>query len=101
MSVESLATRLLERPGFRARLDSVVADSIASQFLALERVEALKNPNHDWSYLLTSASVLAQARNAECEDASLRIAQHWEQHVRRPHFQQVRGPHSEYRTFGV
>lgn len=76
MSVESLASRLLERPGFRARLDSVVADSIASQFPALERVEALKNLTHDWNYLLTSASVLAQARKAECEDASLRIAQH-------------------------
>ncbi len=76
MSIDTLAQNLLDRPGFRARLNSVVADSVASQFSALERTEGLKNPSHDWKYLLQCGSLLAQARTAKSEDAALRIAQH-------------------------
>lgn len=76
MSINSLARSLLERPGFRSRLNSVVADSVASQFSALERVESLQNLTHDWKYLLQCASLLSQAHTANCEDSALRIAQH-------------------------
>lgn len=76
MSIDTLAQSLLERPGFRSRLNAVVADSVASQFSALERTEGLRNLSHDWTYLLQCASLLAQARTASCEDSALRIAQH-------------------------
>ena len=76
MSIESLALNLLKLPGFRSRLDAVIADSVASQFPALERVESLRNQSHDWKYLIECASLIAQAQRPECEDASLRIAQH-------------------------
>jgi hypothetical protein len=76
VSIDTLAQNLLDRPGFRARLNSVVADSVASQFSALERTENLLNLSHDWKYLLQCASLLAQARTAKCEDSALRIAQH-------------------------
>ncbi len=76
MSIDTLAQSLLERPGFRSRLNAVVADSVAAQFSALERTDSLRNLSHDWKYLLQCASVLAQARTANCEDSALRIAQH-------------------------
>jgi hypothetical protein len=76
MSIDTLAKNLLDRPGFRSRLNAVVADSVASQFSALERTEGVKTLSHDWSYLLQCASVLAQARTARSEDSALRIAQH-------------------------
>jgi len=76
MSIDTLAQSLLERPGFRSRLNAVVVDSVASQFAALEPTEYLRNLSHDWKYLLQCASVLAQAHTANCEDSALRIAQH-------------------------
>lgn len=76
MSIETLASTLLRRPGFRARFNSVVADSMAGQFPALKRDGGLRSLEHNWNYLLQCASLLAQARTAECEDAALRIAQH-------------------------
>lgn len=76
MSIDTLAQSLLERPGFRGRLNAVVADSVATQFSALERTESLRNLSHDWKYLLQCASLLAQAHTANCEDSALRIAQH-------------------------
>lgn len=76
MSITSLGRKLLERPGFRSRLNAVIADSVASQFSALERAEMWQNLSHDWHYLLQCASVLAQARTANCEDSALRIAQY-------------------------
>ncbi len=76
MSIESLAKSLLRMPGFRVRLDLVIADSIASQFQALERLDSLRDLSHDWNYLLRCGSVLAQARDPECEDVALRIAHH-------------------------
>lgn len=76
MSIESLALNLINKPGFRSRLNNVIVDSVASQFTALERADAVKQFAHDWSYLLKCASVLARSRNADSEDASLRIAQH-------------------------
>lgn len=76
MSVETLAQTFLDRPGFRVRLNAVIADSVASQFSALARAEGLQNLSHDWKYLLQCASLLAQARTAQCEDSALRIAQH-------------------------
>lgn len=66
----------MDRPGFRTRLNDVVADSVASQFAALQRVDSLMNLSHDWYYLLQCASLLAQSRMPECEDSALRIAQH-------------------------
>ena len=76
MSINTLTQNLLDLPGFRSRLNAVVADSVASQFSALERKESLQNLSHDWNYLLQCASLLAQAHTANCEDSALRIAQH-------------------------
>lgn len=76
MSIDTLAQNLLALPGFQSRLRAVIADSVASQFSGLKRTESMKNPSHDWTYLLQAASVLAQSRAANCEDSALRIAQH-------------------------
>ena len=76
MSVESLALSLLSLPAFQTRLDATIADSVAAQFPSLQRKPELLNLTHDWPYLLQCASLLAQARAPECEDASFRIAQH-------------------------
>lgn len=76
MSVDTLAHNLIERPGFQARLNAVITDSVASQFLALKRSDGLQNLSHDWPYLIQCASLLAQVRTAICEDSALRIAQH-------------------------
>lgn len=76
MSINSLANAILSRPGFRSRLDNMTVDSVGSQFSNLEKLNASKEFEHDWQYLLTCASILAQSRDSECEDAALRIAQH-------------------------
>lgn len=76
MSIASLAAALLERPGFRARLNALIIDSVASQFSVVERAPSISDSRHDWNYLLQCASLLAQVETADCEDAALRIAQH-------------------------
>jgi hypothetical protein len=76
VTVESLAFSLLKLPAFRDRLDLVIADSVATQFVGLERKMEISGFSHDWAYLLGCASLLAQVRKPECEDAALRIAHH-------------------------
>lgn len=75
MSLRDLAPWLLDRPGFVARLDAVVADAVCAelgdQFV---RHAQWRDLAHDWPYLLLSASVLAASDSGPCQAAALRIA---------------------------
>lgn len=76
MALRDLGPWLLDVPGFRERADKVVADSaceeLGTNFVRLKEHTDLQ---HDWRYLLFSASVLAQSHEGRCQEAALRIAQ--------------------------
>jgi hypothetical protein len=64
---------LLQNPGFKRRFQRVVLDSVANQFPRLHR-ERIEGEGHDWGYLLTCASLLAQSHGDRSQDTALRIA---------------------------
>ena len=76
MPREDLQRWLVECKGFQSRLRAVVLDSVAGQFKELDRVDELREVEHDWRYLLLCASLLAGSEDPRAEDAALRIAQH-------------------------
>ena len=76
MPREELQLWLVECKGFQSRLRAVVLDSVAGQFKELDRVDELREVEHDWRYLLLCASLLAGSEDPRAEDAALRIAQH-------------------------
>ncbi|MHB9038776.1 MAG: DEAD/DEAH box helicase [Armatimonadota bacterium] len=74
MSKTDLQKWLLQIPGFKARFQRLVIDSVANQFPELRRDDS-QQEDHDWGYLLMCASLCAQSENGCCQDVALRIAQ--------------------------
>jgi len=78
VALRDIGSWLLVVPGFLRRADSVVIDAacgeleFGSRFSRREEHQALE---HDWSYLLLCASVLAHAEDGRCQAVALRIAQ--------------------------
>ncbi|HJV36707.1 DEAD/DEAH box helicase [Geomonas sp.] len=76
MTLRNLGPWLLTRPTFTQRLDAVVADALCEELgNCFVRHHQWSNIEHDWQYLLLSASVLAASNEGACQAAALRIAQ--------------------------
>jgi replicative superfamily II helicase len=76
MSKENLQKWLLENTGFQKQFRNLLLDSVTHQFEQLENDSSISNEEHNWSYLLMCASLLAQSDKSECQIISLRIAQY-------------------------
>ncbi len=76
MSKEAIQEWLLQNSGFQKQYQILLLDSVAQQFANLEKNFSVSSEAHNWSYLLTCASLLAQSDKSVCQIASLRIAQH-------------------------
>lgn len=76
MALRDLGPWLLDVPGFRRQADNVLVDAacgeLGKNFVRLAHHARLE---HDWRYLLFSASVLAQSEQGFCQETALRIAQ--------------------------
>ena len=75
MSAASLASRLVQLPGFQKRLRELTVDSVRRQFPAIAFADVL-SPPPDLNYLLSCASVLAHSLDGDSQDAAFRIAQY-------------------------
>lgn len=76
MSTETLQIWLLQNAGFKRQYNNLLFESVIKQFPKLELDSEISNYEHDWQYLLTCASLLAQSDKNECQIVALRIAQH-------------------------
>ena len=76
MSKSDLQNWLLENSGFQDQYQSLVIDSVTSQFNCLKRSDDDVKEEHDWKYLLLCASLLAQSEKGICQETALRISQY-------------------------
>ncbi|NPC50366.1 DEAD/DEAH box helicase [Corallococcus sp. AB032C] len=76
MALRDLGGWLLNIPGFRRQVDQVVIDAACGELgTNFIRIKEHQNLEHDWSYLMLAASVLAQSDMGQCQATALRIAQ--------------------------
>jgi superfamily II DNA/RNA helicase len=76
MALRDLGPWLLDVPGFRRQVDRVLVDAACGELgTSFVRLDEHARFEHDWRYLLLSASVLAQSEQGRCQEAALRIAQ--------------------------
>jgi hypothetical protein len=76
VSKSSLQDWLLDNAGFRKQYNALLLDSVSQQFTNLEKHPTNTYQNHNWTYLLMCASLLAQSDKGMCQILALRIAQH-------------------------
>ncbi len=69
---DDILTWLMKQPSFKRRYSTLIKESVASQFEAVNQEKV----DIDWDYLLKCASFLAHSKSAPMQDAALRISQH-------------------------
>ncbi len=73
--MDKLARKILGLQEFRNEFSSILHASVLGS-LPTRFSDDHQQPNIDWNYMLLCGSILAQANDAECQDAALRIAQY-------------------------
>jgi superfamily II DNA/RNA helicase len=76
VALRDLGPWLVQLPGFVKQLEKVTIDAACNE-LGPKFARLIEHSvyEHDWAYLLLSASVLAQSDDGICQEAALRIAQ--------------------------
>lgn len=74
MQNNELATWLLHNTGFNKQYRELVMSSVLNNFPCI-LTNCNSTSDHNFQYMLLSASLLAQSSVADCQDAALRIAQ--------------------------
>ncbi len=76
MALRDLGSWLIDVPGFRRQADRVLVDAACDELgMNFARLEEHAGIQHDWDYLLMSASILLHSTEGRCKEAALRIAQ--------------------------
>lgn len=76
MALKDLGKWLIEQPDLISGVDSLTAHAAIGELgQAISPNAEIANLQHDWQYLLLSASILAGSKDGRCQATALRIAQ--------------------------